>query len=134
MPGRIWSVDYQADGRRIAAASSLDGRGAVHIFNDDIDCDTRDILQLPDGTYPVFAKVDDYTIRITLSTVFRPLIASLGSDILPKHKLAQYVAKLNAYVAPGTFNETWTLDTPPEELVGIRSRKMITSGALYSAM
>jgi len=89
------------------------------IFNDDVDCDSRDILQLPDGNYPVFEKVDDYTVQVTMSTVFRPIINSLGSDILPKHKLAQYVAKLNPYVEAGTFNEAWTLDTPAEELVGM---------------
>jgi len=50
MPGRIWSVDYQSDGKRIAAASSLDGRGAVHIFNADID------TTLPNDVKGIFGK------------------------------------------------------------------------------
>lgn len=32
LPGRVFSVDYNADGSLIAAGSSLDGHGAVHIY------------------------------------------------------------------------------------------------------
>ena len=35
LPGRIFSVDYSRDGSRIAAGSSLDGKGAVHIYGID---------------------------------------------------------------------------------------------------
>jgi len=33
MEGRIYAVDYSPDGRRIAAASSLDGRGWVNVYS-----------------------------------------------------------------------------------------------------
>ncbi|MCH2113790.1 MAG: DUF1549 domain-containing protein [Pirellulales bacterium] len=35
LPGRVFSVDYSADGRLIAAGSSLDGVGTVHLYNID---------------------------------------------------------------------------------------------------
>lgn len=88
------------------------------ILNEDVDTNQRDGQLLPDGTYPVCAKVDDYTVSFTMSVVFRPALNSLSFNILPKHKLAQYVHKLNPAVPAGTFNETWTLDTPLTDLVG----------------
>lgn len=89
------------------------------IYNEDVDTDTRDILILPDDTYPVVEKVDDYTVKVTLSMIFRPILNSIGTPILPKHAVAQYVHKLNPDVPVGTFNSSWGLDTDPAELVGM---------------
>lgn len=88
------------------------------ILNEDVDTDTRDGLLLPDDTYPVIAKVDDYTVSFTMSVIFRPALNSLSFSIMPKHALADSVHKLNPAVPVGTFNETWTLDTPLTDLVG----------------
>jgi len=88
-------------------------------YNEDVETDTRDILLLPDDTYPVVEKVDDYTVKVTLSMTFRPILNSIGAPILPKHALAQYVHKLNPDVPVGTFNSCWGLDTDPAELVGM---------------
>ncbi len=88
-------------------------------LNTDIETDTRDILQLPDGNFPVVAKVDDYTVTVTCSVAFRPLLNAMTANIMPKHKLAQYVAKLNPAVAADAFNQVWGLDTDPAELVGM---------------
>lgn len=88
-------------------------------YNEDVETDTRDILLLPDDTYPVVEKVDDYTVMVTLSMTFRPILNSIGAPILPKHALAQYVHKLNPDVPAGTFNSCWGLDTDPAELVGM---------------
>ena len=89
------------------------------IYNEDVETDTRDILLLPDDTYPVVEKVDDYTVKVTLSMIFRPILNSIGTPILPKHAVAQYVHKLNPDVPVGTFNSSWGLDTDPAELVGM---------------
>ena len=35
LPGRIFAVDWAADGTKIAAGSSLDGKGAIHIYKID---------------------------------------------------------------------------------------------------
>jgi len=88
-------------------------------YNEDVDTDTRDILQLPDDTFPEFEKIDDYTIRVSLSVPFRPILTALGGSIMPKHVLADSVHKLNPEVLAGQFNSTWTLDTDPSELVGM---------------
>ena len=89
------------------------------IFNEDVETDTRDILTLPDDSYPVVTKVDDYTVQVSMSTIFRPILNAIGTAIMPKHKLAQYVHKLNPDVPAGTFNGTWGLDTDPSELAGL---------------
>ncbi len=88
------------------------------ILNEDVDTNARDGQILPDGTFPVCEAIDEYTVQFTLSTIYRPILNSLAFNIMPKHKLAQFVHKLNPDVPVGTFNETWTLDTPVEELVG----------------
>jgi ABC-type transport system substrate-binding protein len=64
------------------------------VFNPDVNTDYRDVLQVK-GQPIRFEKVDDYTIKVTLPEPFRPIFRAIGGDILPKHKLAQYVAKLN---------------------------------------
>ena len=106
-----------SDGRPITADDVLFTYNDV-ILNEDVDCNARDGQLLPDGTYPVCEKLDDYTVTFTLSTSYRPILNALVFPIMPKHKLAQFVHKLNPSVPPGMFNETWTLDTPLTELVG----------------
>ncbi len=88
-------------------------------YNEDVITNARDILRLPDDTYPQVEKIDDYTVRVTLSVPFRPILNALGSVIMPKHALADSVHKLNPDVPSGTFNSTWTLDTDPSELIGM---------------
>ena len=88
-------------------------------YNEDVDTNTRDILQLPDGTYPQVEKVDDYTIRVTLSMPFRPIFSALGASILPEHTLAPTVHKRNPDVPVDLFNSVWGIDTEPSELVGM---------------
>ncbi len=44
MTGRIFAVDYSADGKLIAAASSYNGNGAVHIYTGEFDATIPDLL------------------------------------------------------------------------------------------
>jgi peptide/nickel transport system substrate-binding protein len=88
------------------------------LLNEDVDTNGRDGQLLPDDTYPVCAKVDDYTVTFTMSVIFRPALNSLSFAIMPEHALAQFVHKLNPEVPVGTFNEAWTLDTPLTDMVG----------------
>jgi peptide/nickel transport system substrate-binding protein len=87
--------------------------------NLDVETDTRDVLLLPDDSLPVVEKVDDYTVKMTLSVPFRPILNSLGAPIVPKHKLEQYLPKYNSSAAADTFNGAWGLDTDPKELVSM---------------
>ena len=87
-------------------------------LNEDVHCNWRESQRLPDGTYPICEKVDEYTVRFTLSTDYRPILSALVFPIMPKHKLESFVHRLNPRVPAGTFNEAWTLDTPLSDLVG----------------
>ena len=51
MPGRVYSVAVSADGKRIAAGSSLDGTGEVDVYCYEFDTD------LPDNIKAIMAKV-----------------------------------------------------------------------------
>ena len=110
--GIMWS-----DGTPITADDVVFTYNDV-ILNEDVDCDSRDVQLLPDDTYPVCEKVDDYTVSFTMSVIYRPALNALTFNILPKHKLADSVHKLNPAVPAGAFNEAWTLDTDLTELVG----------------
>jgi|GEM_PF-409078 peptide/nickel transport system substrate-binding protein len=88
-------------------------------FNPDVETDIRDRLRLPDGSFPIVEAIDEHTIRVCLSVPFRPILTALTSPIMPKHALANSVHKLNPDVPVGQFNETWTLDTDPEIIIGM---------------
>ena len=89
------------------------------ILNEDVTTGDRDLLRLPDGSFPVIEKIDDHTIRVTTSVVFRPLLSAMGRKILPEHKLASFVHKRNPDVEPGTFDSALGLDTAVSEIVGM---------------
>ena len=44
MAGRIFAVAYSPDGQRLAAASSFNGRGAVHLYTGEFDSSIPDLL------------------------------------------------------------------------------------------
>ncbi len=89
------------------------------IYNKDVQTSLRDVLRLPDGSFPKVEKVDDYTVKVTLSMIFRPILTEIGVPIIPKHVLAQTVHKLNPNVPAGNFNGVWGLNTKPSDIVGI---------------
>ena len=64
------------------------------VFNPDVNTDYRYILEVKGQPIKV-EKVDDYTVKVILPEPFRPILRAIGGEILPKHKLAKYVAKLN---------------------------------------
>lgn len=50
---------------------------------------TRDSLYI-DGELPKISKIDDYTIKFTLSKPFAPFLRMIGVPIAPKHILKKY--------------------------------------------
>ncbi|MGB0409398.1 MAG: ABC transporter substrate-binding protein [Opitutales bacterium] len=61
-----------------------------------------------------YTKVDDYTVRFDLPTVYAPFIYDISQPILPKHKL-------QASFDDGRFLKQWSTQTAietPEEIVG----------------
>jgi peptide/nickel transport system substrate-binding protein len=89
------------------------------ILNEDVTTRARDVLRLPDGSFPRIEKLDEHTVRVTLSMVFRPILSALAQKILPRHKLAHLVHKLNPEVETGAFNAALGLDTDPRDIVGM---------------
>lgn len=51
MKGRVWSVDVSPDGKRVAACSSLDGKGQIHVYSYEFD------TGLPDDIKAIVSKV-----------------------------------------------------------------------------
>jgi len=80
------------------------------IFNDEIPSSARDIFTI-DGKRFEVAEVDDHTVKFVLPQRYAPFLRMMGQEILPKHRLEKVVEE-------GKFNFHWTLDTPPEEVVG----------------
>lgn len=89
------------------------------ILNDDVTTGVRDALRLPDGSFPVIERIDEHTVKVTTPMAFRPILSAMGQKILPKHKLAPFVHKLNPDVEPGTFDTTLGLDTELAKIVGM---------------
>ena len=79
----------------------------------------RAALRLPDDSFPVIEKLDDHTVSCALSVPFRPILDALTADIVPEHILAEFVHKLNPEATAGTFDAVWTLDTAPDQIVGL---------------
>jgi WD40 repeat protein len=58
MEGRVYAVDFSPDGKRFAAGSSLDGKGAVHFYNYDFNTEMpADILAIENKAYQ--ARTDE---------------------------------------------------------------------------
>ncbi len=80
------------------------------IYNPDIPSSSRDIFTL-EGKPIIVEKIDDYTVRFTLPSVFAPFLKALGDDILPRHKYEPLVEKK-------AFNFSMGLDARPRDIVG----------------
>ncbi len=59
MPGRIFDVAYSPDGKRVAAVSSLDGHGFLHLYNSDFDSAVSDELKKIFGKRVAERKADE---------------------------------------------------------------------------
>lgn len=89
-------------------------------LNEDVEA-RRAVWELPDGTFPTFEQIDDYTVVAHFSVIFRPALGSvIGSQILPRHRLWEYVAKLNpALEGVCQFNTAWGIDVDPAAMAGM---------------
>ncbi len=89
------------------------------IYNEDIPTTTRaafNFRYLDDaGVWQqspmTVTTIDDYTVQFVLPTPFAPFLQSMGTAIYPRHIL-------EPHVEAGTFEEVWTLDSDPAEVVG----------------
>jgi len=80
------------------------------IYDKSLPIPARDILTFS-GRQMIVKKIDAGTVQFTLPTVIGPFLDVMGVAIVPKHKLE------TAYRS-GKYASTWTLDTPPADIVG----------------
>ncbi|MBI2026769.1 MAG: ABC transporter substrate-binding protein [Deltaproteobacteria bacterium] len=81
------------------------------IYNKNIPSSTSDILRIAEKDIEV-TKLDTFTVQMKLPVKFAPFLMILaGVRIQPKHALE---AKVNN----NTFNTTWSVSTPPSEIIG----------------
>jgi len=94
------------------------------IFNEDVRTDYRDVLMV-EGQLPTCEKVDDYTVKFTLPAPFRPFLRQIGGAIYPAHKLQDLSRVYNPDADPEALNSAWSVDTPPEEIVGMGPFRLV---------
>ncbi|MCD5416579.1 ABC transporter substrate-binding protein [Candidatus Bipolaricaulota bacterium] len=89
-------------------------------LNEDVEA-RRELWTLPDGMLPTFEQIDDYTVVVHFTTIFRPAVGFVtGAQILPRHRLWEYVAKLNpALEGVCQFNTAWGIDVDPAAMAGM---------------
>ncbi|MFQ6039983.1 MAG: ABC transporter substrate-binding protein, partial [Candidatus Poribacteria bacterium] len=98
-------------------------------YNPTIPTSARDILTI-DGQPIKVEKVDKYTVKFITPKPFAPMLRSIGMAILPKHVLESKVVKVDPSAVKEdktpnqTFNYTWGVDTPPEEIIATGPYKM----------
>lgn len=110
--GLVWS-----DGAPFTAEDVVFTFNGV-IFNEDVRTDYRDVLIVEDKL-PVCEKVDDYTVKFTLPTIFRPFFNMIGGAIYPAHKLKDLSRVYNPNADPEALNKVWGVDAKPEDIVGM---------------
>ena len=90
------------------------------IYNDDFEATSRTIFEFrhlnsESGEWEqspmTVTALDDRTVEFVLPYPFAPFLRSMGTAIYPKHIL-------EGPVAAGTFEEFWTIDTDPTEIIG----------------
>lgn len=69
--------------------------------------------------FPTVEKIDNYTVQIETPILAPQILGNLANQVvLPEHLLAGKVHKLNPDVSPGSFNDAWGINTPPEQIAG----------------
>jgi peptide/nickel transport system substrate-binding protein len=95
------------------------------VFNPKIPTSKKDMLRIggEKGVFPTVKKLSDRQVQFTTPEPFAPLLRSLaggvdsGIAIMPKHRLAESIQKMDADGNP-LFLSTWGTDTNPKDIVG----------------
>lgn len=87
-------IFYLRKGLKWTDEKPITADDVIFTFNDIVfkglgNTSTRDSLYI-DGTLPKVTKIDDYTIKFTISKPFAPFLRMIGVPIAPKHILKKY--------------------------------------------
>ncbi|HEY6102388.1 MAG TPA: ABC transporter substrate-binding protein [bacterium] len=82
------------------------------IFTEGVQTSSRDTLTF-DGKPLRFRKLDDRRVEFRTEKPIGTFLRVIGASIVPRHKLAEALAK-----GPAEFNRTWGVNTPPREIIG----------------
>lgn len=112
--GKVWTFSLRrgvkwSDGKEFTADDVVFTFNDL-IYNPDIPTSSRDIFTI-EGEKIVVEKVDTYTVRFRLPSVFAPFLESLAHEILPEHIYGPMVTS-------GTFTFSMGLDSNPSGIVG----------------
>ncbi len=80
------------------------------IYNTDIVPNSSRDTFSPEGKQFIVKALDSARVEFTLPFPFAPFLHSMGTEILPKHKLANVVAQK-------AFNTALSINTPPKDMV-----------------
>jgi len=116
-------VFHLREGLKFSDGQPFTSEDVVFFFNDlvynpDVNNSYRDILEV-DGEPLRFEALDEYTVKVTMAKPFRPVLRTLGGNILPKHLLADKVAKLNPGVNGVSTYIQQVIDGSREQLEAI---------------
>ena len=93
-------------------------------LNPDIPTGMRDVLRIgQSGDLPKVTKVNDRQVKFTTPEPFAPFLGVTGAEILPAHVLRQTIGQKDNQ-GQLKFLSTWTVDTPPEEIVASSAYKL----------
>jgi peptide/nickel transport system substrate-binding protein len=82
------------------------------IFTEGVQTSSRDTLTF-DGKPLQFRKLDARRIEFKTEKPVGTFLRVIGTSIVPRHKLADALAK-----GAAEFNRTWGVNTPPREIIG----------------
>lgn len=93
-------------------------------LNPEIPTGMRDILKIGQSqALPQVRKLNDLQVEFTIPEPFAPFLATTGAEILPAHILQKTVTQKDRD-GKLLFLSTWTVDTPPEQIVANSAYKI----------
>lgn len=113
--GRTWTFTLRQglswhDGKPLTVDDVIFSFDSV--FAEGVQTSSRDTLTF-DGKPLRYRKLDARRVEFRTEKPIGTFLRVIGTSIIPKHKLADALAKGGA-----EFNRTWGLNTPPREIVG----------------
>ncbi len=93
-------------------------------LNPEIPTGMRDILKIGQSeAFPTVTKVNDRQVKFTTPEPFAPFLGVTGAAIYPAHILRETVEQKDNE-GKLKFLSTWTVDTPPEQIVASNAYKL----------